>query len=323
VIGLVQVGAQAMADRYVYLPFVGLALALVWSACEGLRAPGASAALRTAAVAGLAGVCAALGLLSHRQALQWHDSIALFEDAVADTERNYVAHRALAGQYFNRGDYARALEHAEAGARYPRDLGEVLPVYGMALYLTGAKSDAIAKLEEATRVAPRNAMGFSNLGWVHLQEGDPARAHAALEAAVALDPQNSQSLSLLAECQLRLGRPDEAARSLERVVALAPLNFDAWIQRARIVAQLGHFAESAEVLREALAASANFPGERRAALVSTLHQYRGEVLAQQGDLAAAVAEYEQSVATWSDNQAARAALATLRPRLRATEQSAR
>lgn len=321
VIGLVHVGAQALADRYAYVPVYGLSLALAWSGSEALRAPRAGPRVRAAAAACFALVCAALSVLTWRQASQWHDSIALFEDAVADTDRNYVAHRALAGQYFNRGDYARALRHAEEGARHPRDLGEVLPTYGMALYQTGARERAIATLEEATRVAPRQVMGFSNLGWVYLEEGDPARAREVLATAVALDPESRRSLELLAESQRRLGRLDEAAATLGRLVAVAPLQFDAWIERARLLAKLGRLAESSDVLRDALAAAADFPLDRRAALASTLHRYRGDVLAAQGERAAASAEYAAALERAREAGDA-AAVAAVEARLRALPDAA-
>jgi tetratricopeptide (TPR) repeat protein len=322
VIGVVQIGAQAMADRYAYVPLCGLAIAVVWSLREGLASPRAGGALRAAAAVGFAAVCLVLAVATRRQAEKWHDSIALLEDAVADVDGNYVAHRALAGQYFNRGDYPRALRHAEEGAKVARDLGEILPIEGMALYQTGARTAAIAKLEEATRVAPRNVMGFSNLGWVYLQEGDATRARAALEAAVSLDPQSARSFALLGASELRLGLLDEAADSFARVVALAPLDFDARIDHARTLGRLGRLAESTAALGDAIDAAAGFPAERRPQLVATLHRYRGDVLAEQGDRAGAVADYERALAlARATNDAA--AVAALEARLRASGASAK
>ena len=316
VIGVVQIGAQAMADRYAYVPFCGLAIAVVWSLREALAPSRARGALRAAAAVGFAAVCLVLAVATRRQAEKWHDSIALLEDAVADVDGNYVAHRALAGQYFNRGDYPRALRHAEEGAKIARDLGEILPIEGMALYQTGARTAAIAKLEEATRVAPRNVMGFSNLGWVYLQEGDAARARAALAAAVTLDPRSARSFALLAASELRLGLLDEAAASFARVVALTPLDFDARIDHARTLGRLGRLSESSAALGDAIDAAAGFPAERRPQLLATLHRYRGDVLAEQGDRAGAVAEYERALAlARATNDAA--AVAALEARLRA------
>ena len=310
-IGLVQVGAQAMADRYAYIPFWGLSLALVWTGWETLGSQRAGEALRMTASVAFCLLCAALALLVHRQAEAWHDSVALFESAVAHTPRNYIAHRALAGQYFNRGDYGLALRHAEEGARYPRELGDALPTWGMALYQTGSRTEGIAKLEEATRVAPRSAIAFSDLGWVYLQEGQPERAREALSTAVALDPRSSRSLYQLGLSQLQLGRLEDAAASFEGVVRLDPRHFDAWIWRARTLARQGRFAESSAALQDALAAATRFGGERHDELVSTLHQYRGEILTAQGDVGGAIAEYEQAAASWAESYAADASLAVL------------
>jgi protein O-mannosyl-transferase len=309
VIGIVQVGAQAMADRYAYVPFVGLAILLVFGARDSLAALVPPAAARAVGAAALAAVCAALGVATWRQAGQWHDSVTLLESAVANTENNFVAHRALAAQYFNAGDYARALRHAEEGARSPRDPGEVLPLWGMALYVTGAKAEGLAKLEEATRVAPRTAIGWSNLGWAYLQEGDAARAREALAQGAAVDPESARMATLLAESELRLGRLDEAAASLARAVALEPTNFDARIELARTLARLGRFPESQAALASALDAARDFPEDRRAQLVSTLHQFRGDVSAAAGNPAAAVAAYEEALAAQPDNQGALLSLA--------------
>ena len=311
VIGLVQIGGQSMADRYAYVPFCGLLIALTWTGWDLVQSPGAGRAVRGAVLAGVAALLAILGVQTFRQAEQWHDSIALFEDAVADTDRNYVAHRALAGQYFNRGDFAQALHHAEEGAKHPRDLGEVLPVYGMALYQTGSKARAIEKLEEATRVAPNNVMGFTNLGWVYLQEGDYERALESLHAALRVDPQSARAAQLLATTELRRGNLAEAATAFERVVALEGQNFDARIEWARTLATLERSAEAADVLRSALVAARQFPAAQRSQLTSTLHQYLGDVLLAQPDRNGAAAHYELALAEWADNYGANRNLAML------------
>lgn len=311
VIGLLQVGAQSMADRYAYVPFWGLLIALTWTGWDLVRSRGPARSLGVALGAGVAVLLAGLGIQTFRQAETWHDSITLFEAAVRNTPRNYIAHRALAGQYFNRGDYARALHHAEEGAKHPRDLGEVLPVYGMALYQTGSKGRAIEKLEEATRVAPNNVMGFTNLGWVYLQEGNYDRAALSLTAALRIDPHSSRAAQLLATTQVRRGNLAEAATAFERVVTLEALNFDARIEWARTLATMERFPEAADVLQNALAAARDFPEAQRNLLTSTLHQYLGDVLSAQQDRIGAAAQYELALADWPDNYGANRNLASL------------
>ncbi len=308
VIGLVQVGAQSMADRYAYVPCWGLAVALGFAAWDLAAARRLSRAVFGVATALLLG---ALALATHRHAGAWHDSIALFESAVATDDRNYVAHRALAAQYFNAGDYARALQHAEAGLRSSRDPGEILPIYGMALYQTGAKEAAVERLVEATRVAPGNVLGFTNLGWVYAQEGRDELAAEALESALAVDPRSARAASLLADTQFRLGRIEAAAASYQRTVALDARNFDARIGWARALAKLGRLAEAADVLADAIAAARDVAGEERERLASTLHLYRGDALSLLGDVPGAIGEYEVSLAAWPQNFATNNRLASL------------
>jgi tetratricopeptide (TPR) repeat protein len=137
-------------------------------------------------------------------------------------------------------------------------------------------------------------MAASNLGWIYLNEGDHGRARDAFARALAIAPDNGRWQDLLGRSELGLGRLDDAARSFERATALDPQNFDAWIERARTLGRLGRFAESAAVLADAIAAAATFPEDRRALLLSTLHQYRGEMLVAAGDPAGAAAESEAS-----------------------------
>ena len=293
VIGIVQIGVQSMADRYAYVPCWGLGIAIAFSAWEIVEAQRVPRAVFAATTGVLLAVLAAA---THQQAEKWHDSITLFESAVAADDRNYIAHRALAAQYFNRADYARALQHAEAGLRHPRDLGEVLPIYGMALYQTGSKQAAIERLVQATRVAPTNPHGFTNLGWVYLQEGRYELAADALSAALAIDPGSAHAAELLATCQVRLGRLDEATASYARLVALDPMNFDARIAWARTLGMLGRFAEGATVLGDALDAAREFPGAQRDQLTSTLHLYRGDAFSLQHEVESAIGEYERALA---------------------------
>jgi tetratricopeptide (TPR) repeat protein len=308
VIGMVQIGAQSMADRYLYVPCWGLGIAVAFSAWEVAE----TRRMRRGVFAAATGLLlAVLAVATHQQAEKWRDSITLFEAAVAADDRNYIAHRALAAQYFNRGDYARALRHAEAGLHHPRDLGEVLPIYGMALYQTGSKQAAIEQLVRATQVAPTKPMGFTNLGWVYLQEGRYELAVEALSAALGVDPSSARAAQLLATTQSRLGRPDEAAASYARVVALDPMNFDARIEWARALGVLGRLAESAAVLGDALDAAREFPGAQREQLTSTLHLYRGDAFSLRHETERAIGEYESALLDWPETYAATYNLATL------------
>jgi len=139
VIGLVQVGRQAMADRYTYLPSIGLFLALCWGLAElAGRGAGRRAAL---AVAGVAAILA-LTLATRAQVRQWSDSVTLFQHAVDVTADNYVAHIGLAKALATERNWTGAAEH-----------------YRAALALRPGLRGARPGLEEAIRSAERMRRG--------------------------------------------------------------------------------------------------------------------------------------------------------------------
>ena len=108
VIGLVQIGSQSMADRYTYLPLIGLAIAAGWGLPELLRGVRRRVPLLTiAAVA----VVAALTVSTSRQLRHWRDSASLFEHTLAVTEDNAIAHAHLGVALLERGETAAAIDH--------------------------------------------------------------------------------------------------------------------------------------------------------------------------------------------------------------------
>jgi hypothetical protein len=115
VLGLVQVGWQGMADRYAYVPLIGLFVAAAWSVTAAARGPARRPAV---AAALLALLC--LGAAARAQAGSWRDSITLFEHALAVTERNWLAHSNLGMSYARRGDTERAAYHLREAVRLNR-----------------------------------------------------------------------------------------------------------------------------------------------------------------------------------------------------------
>jgi len=184
-IGLVQVGTLAHADRYVYLAGIGLELALAWS----LRALAlARPALRGAAVGAALAALAALAATTWRQTSHWRDSRALLEHALAVTERNHVAHNLLGLLDARAGDSDAALVH----------------------------------FREATADWPLFFEGWLNVGLACYQRDDLVPARTALETALDLEPRSREARLCLAATQARLGRRAEARALLDEGVRLDP-----------------------------------------------------------------------------------------------------
>jgi protein O-mannosyl-transferase len=188
VIGLVQVGLQAMADRYTYLPLVGLFLAAVFGAHDLLGASARGSRARAPLALAVVVACA---VLTRIQVGVWRDDIALYQHALAVTRDNFLAHNNLAMELVGERRYVEAREH----------------------------------LREALRIQPSYPDARNNLAGVLLQEGRTQEAIEELRAAVASTPAYAPAHRNLAAVLQQTGRRDEAAehlREAERLEASGP-----------------------------------------------------------------------------------------------------
>lgn len=143
VIGILQVGGQAMADRYTYLPTIGLFLIAAW-------------ALPRRAVWALAPAVLALAIVTRLQLRHWEDSETLFRHAVAVTERNFVAHLHLAQIYAERGERGRALEHFRTTLEIRPGMWQAQASLGNTLRRWGRPDKALPHLTNAVRLRPHD-----------------------------------------------------------------------------------------------------------------------------------------------------------------------
>lgn len=246
VIGLVQVGGQAMADRYTYIPSLGLCIALVFGAAD-LPRPWR----RLAAAACALALLLPLVLLTRRQAGHWRDSFSLFEHALAATEGNNLAHNNLGAALADQGRREEAIAHFRAALAihpdYPSarlnlaknllELGRTVEAeqdyravlrlrpddptallnLGALLGRQGRTAEARRLLEAALASRPECPEAHNNLGIVLAMEGDLAGAIRHFARAVDLKPDYRNALQNLAAAYRRQGRPEEARRVEQRL----------------------------------------------------------------------------------------------------------
>jgi Tfp pilus assembly protein PilF len=259
VVGLVQVGGQAMADRYLYATTWGLWAATAWSLYEGLGRSASSGAVRAAAACGVAAALGVLAWRTYEQSRTWKDSVSLFQNAIAQDPRNRVAHRVLAAQYFERGDYRKTLEHCERALAIGPRAADVLSLYGLTLYETGSPELAVQILEEAVRIDPAHSLSHTNLGWVLAQRGEYDRAaeHFARGAETL-----SRSATVYAHQNVytnwghalaRLNRLGEAAEKFAVALDWDPESVGALCEAARVDVALNNLARAEGRLRRAAA----------------------------------------------------------------------
>jgi tetratricopeptide (TPR) repeat protein len=217
VIGLVQVGLQAVADRYTYVPLVGVFIALTWGAADLLarwRVP-------TVALVPLAGaVLAALWVRTYDQVPSWRDSVTVWGHAVAVTPPNPVARHSLGVGYLQRGDF----------------------------------EEAIAQCDEALRIDPRRPFPHLTLGLTLMRQGKDEEARQHCVRALEALPTFADAHQVLGELLWRRGNVEEAARHFADAVRYKPdfARAHSWLglalERAGKTAQAkDHYARALEI----------------------------------------------------------------------------
>ncbi len=216
VIGIVQIGMQARADRYTYVPLIGvfISFAFLLTALAGRR-------LQTSVLpAAMCAILVLLGFLSWRQTGYWHDSETLFRRGVAAVKGNWYAHNYLGDLYADRGDLATA------AAEYRMALGQ-WPGYsiahfnlGQALYSAHDLSGAEIEFRKAIESDPDLAAARRELGNVLLTLGRRGEALEQYRSAISLDPSHAMTRYNMGLALEGLGRLVEAAAAYEAALAL-------------------------------------------------------------------------------------------------------
>ncbi len=177
-IGLVQVGMQPMADRFTYIPLLGLFLAAVWGAAKW------SQAMPRVGAAAAVVVLAACAARSWAQTRTWHDSVTVFSQALAVAEPTCTAHRCLAMGLETQGDIEGALAHYDAAVRLEPANFVAQYYYGAALLGVGRLDEARAHLGEAVRYCPTCAEPYYRLGQLSMRRGDRQEGRQWIAAAL-------------------------------------------------------------------------------------------------------------------------------------------
>jgi Flp pilus assembly protein TadD len=282
VIGLVQVGMQAMADRYTYVPLVGIFVAAAW----GLDAAWDSPVARRLLLVGWVSAGIALALLSARQVTYWKDGVALFSRALAVADGNALAHNNLAVALLGRGDDAGAARHYRLALGYDPENAVAHYNLGVIAERSGKWDEALGHYRAAVSLDPKQVRGLNNLGIALARAGDLAGAETRLRQALGLDARHSEARYNLGFTLQRMGRLTEAAAEYRLSLEIDPDNADALDNLATILMSTGKPAEAAEALGRVVRLR---PGS--AAALNNL----GIALAQAGRLAEARRAFGEAV----------------------------
>ena len=225
VIGLVQVGWQARADRYTYLPLIGVFIAMVWTAVELCqRWRGRPRGLRARMVWSLAAavVLLACGLRTRDQLRHWRSSENLFRQATAVTKDNWLAHYNLAGSLRDQQRFDEAVTEYERAIGIHPDYVHAHINLGNLLLRRGQVDEAIGHWRKALEIRPKDAPTHNNLATALLGRGQVDEAITHLQQALESDPGLAIAHNSLGNALLRKGQLDEAIKHFQEAVKLRP-----------------------------------------------------------------------------------------------------
>ena len=225
VIGIVQVGSQSMADRYTYLPSIGLLIIFVWGTYElfgKLKLKPLYCYLFSGAIIVL------LGSLTWLQVQHWQNSITLFEHTLSITKNNSVAHINLGSAYGTEKDFAKAIFHLKSAIVIKPNDPLALYNLGLVYQNAGNIAEAISYYKQATQAKPNYPEAFNNLGNCYQAQNNLPQAITSYETAIKLKPNYPEAYNNLGTAYAISGNMNKAIEQFHLALKYRPNYKSAW-----------------------------------------------------------------------------------------------
>jgi len=250
VIGLVQVGEQAMADRYTYLPLIGISVILAWGLTDLVAGRTGKRLLAVAAPVALA----LSAVATFYQTRLWRDSVSLFEHALRVTRENALAQINLGVALLNLGRYPEATSHLKEAVRIHPGSAEAHAALGVVETREQGWEAANQHFSTALRLDPTSARVHAAYGELLLRQGEVGEALRHFREAVAVEPTYAEAHNHLAAGLIAQGKPEEALSELGMALALRPDFAEALYNTGVALAGQEKQTEAIEYFRRAAAA---------------------------------------------------------------------
>ncbi len=194
VIGLIQVGRQSMADRYTYVPLIGIFIILTWGAAIWLARWRVPAGVVTVAALLVLGACA---IQTESQLSCWQNSETLFRHAIALTSNNYLAHDGLGRYLYQKGKRKEAIAEFHQALQINSDDPDALNCLGAAMAIQHQYSAAKQYFQQLVQLRPWDPVVHCNYGSILADQGNWTEAAAQFSEALRLDPNSTTARQLL------------------------------------------------------------------------------------------------------------------------------
>jgi protein O-mannosyl-transferase len=279
VIGLVQSGAQAYADRYTYIPYIGLFIMIAWGLPKLLsKWPHRKIALGLS----MAIVLTALGICAHKQVSFWNNSITLFSHAIEVTQNNYVAYNNLGVAFKSIDRVQEAIEAYKQAIKIKPDYVEAYYNLGIAYGKLGIRQNEIDAYKQAIKIKPDCTEAYINLGFAYNALGRYLDAINTYEQVIKLQPNYSEAYFNLGVVYARLGRYQDAAEVFRQAVRIKPDFAEAYYNLGNSYGGLDLYQDAIEAFVQAVRIRPDW---------ADAHFNLGNAYLLSGDKPSALAEY--------------------------------
>jgi tetratricopeptide (TPR) repeat protein len=282
VIGIVQVGAQARADRYTYLPQIGLYLLLTWAAadlCAGWRHR------RVVLGGGSTIILMALIFCARAQTAYWRNSESLWTHTLACTSDNFIGHNNLGIALLKTGNVDEAMVHYQMALEINPDFAEAHNNLGNFLFQKGSVDEAMVHYQMALEINPDYAEAHYNLGYALLKMGNVDEAIAHLQKALQINPDYAEAHNNLGYALIQKGSVDEATAHFQKALQINPDYADAHNNLGNMLLEKGSVDEAIIHFQKALQIKPDF---------AEAHKNLSNALLQKGRVDEAIPHFQKA-----------------------------
>jgi tetratricopeptide (TPR) repeat protein len=291
VIGLVQVGQQCMADRYTYLPLIGIFLIAVWGVAD-LAAGRRRGRIAMAGAAGTVILACMVG--TRHQVRHWRNGVTLFEHALEVTKDNSLAHNNLGMALMRQGRPEEAIVHYRQAIAHYRDAVGIAPIVGALAHYNlgvvrmkqGKTEEAIRQFREALQIRPEYPEAHTNLGLALISQGKRDEGVTHYREALRIHPESIMAHLNLGVVLAREGKHDKAIAHFRKALEIDPRSAEAHTNLGLTLISQGKSDEGITHYREAL---------RIRPELATVHNNLALELAKRGNDDEAIAHYREAV----------------------------
>jgi tetratricopeptide (TPR) repeat protein len=283
VIGLVQVGRQALADRYTYVPLIGVFVVVAWGAPDAVAKWAAAKKPLATAAAFLLLVCS---ITTWFQVRYWRNTVSLFSHAVEIDRDNYVGHELLGTGLARRAKLEEAVAHYSEALRYQPTNAHIMGNMGFCLYQLGKVDQALEQYSRALKIKPDDPTALRNMGQMRFDQERFEEAADLFRRAQRNMPDNPALYCSLGDALAKLGRNQEAIDAYNLALHIQPLSAEVLFGLGVALSDQGKGLDAIHNFEKALQINPHY---------AEAHNNLGNVLLQQGQIDKALSHYTEAL----------------------------